>query len=116
MQLAKRDVDLNRIRENRDTLQAELHDKKILMQAQSDGQRLAKNLANTRYVRDTQSFSFPIKPMGTLKERIKTLNKEVTRLRQRLAAQAGDEDLLEFLLREGDSEVALSENIIRVNR
>ena len=50
MQLAKRDVDLNRVRENRDTLQAELHDKKILMQAQGDGQRLAKNLANTRYV------------------------------------------------------------------
>ena len=30
--------------------------------------------------------------------------------------QAGDEDLLKFLLSEGDSETSLSENLIRANR
>ncbi|KZT26692.1 hypothetical protein NEOLEDRAFT_1155451 [Neolentinus lepideus HHB14362 ss-1] len=77
--LAKRDADLVRLREQRDQQGAELSERKHRDSVKMAALAEYKNLAHTR------------------SERIAALESEVKRLRSRIAAATGDEELVEFL-------------------
>ncbi|KAI0697245.1 BRE1-domain-containing protein [Cytidiella melzeri] len=85
-QIANRDKDITRIREQRDQYWSELSEYKQKSTVKLQSLQEYKTLAETR------------------SERIKTLVLEVNRLRARLAAEAGDEELLKFLFSCDDEE------------
>ncbi|KAI0071770.1 BRE1-domain-containing protein [Panus rudis PR-1116 ss-1] len=79
--ISKRDTELIRLREQRDQINSELHERKAKEQVKLASLHEFKTLAESR------------------SERIKVLESEVLRLKTRLAAEAGDEDLLTFLFK-----------------
>ncbi|KAF9653827.1 BRE1-domain-containing protein [Thelephora ganbajun] len=85
--LKKRDVDNARLREQRDQLQAELTERKHLESVKLSSANEMKVLADSR------------------SERIAVLQSELRRLRARLTAQAGDEDLMSFILNQSDVDI-----------
>lgn len=84
--LKKRDVDIARLREQRDQLQAELTERKHLESVKLSSANEMKVLAESR------------------SERIIVLQSEVRRLRARLATQTSDEDLVNFILNQSDAD------------
>ncbi|KAI0093033.1 BRE1-domain-containing protein [Irpex rosettiformis] len=79
-QIASRDKDIARIREQRDQHLSDLNEYKQKCSVRLHSLQEYKTLSETR------------------SERVKTLLLEVNRLRARLAAETGDEDLLKFVL------------------
>jgi len=102
--LKKRDVDNARIREQRDQLQAELTERKHLESVKLTSVNEMKVLAESRSVcsrrrrRDARADR-------DAQDRIAVLQSELRRLKARLAAQAGDEDLMNFILNQSDVDV-----------
>ncbi|CDZ98285.1 E3 ubiquitin ligase involved in syntaxin degradation [Phaffia rhodozyma] len=85
-QLGKRESDLARLRNQRDECQAELHEKKTLENTRFRYTEEVMNLVNTK------------------QERILTLVSEVGRLKLKLAANAGSEEIFQFLLQHLEEE------------
>ncbi|KAI0733141.1 BRE1-domain-containing protein [Fomitopsis betulina] len=79
--LAKRDADNSRLREQRDQQLAELTERRHKEQVKWQSLNEYKQLSESR------------------SERIELLHSELLRLKSRLAAEAGDEDLMQFILR-----------------
>ncbi|CAL1706865.1 unnamed protein product [Somion occarium] len=89
----KRDTEICRLRDQRDQQLSELNERK-----QKDNVKIAslnefKSLAESRG------------------DRIKVLESEVTRLKTRLAAESGDEDLMTFLFQHGAEEMSYVEDL-----
>lgn len=91
--LKKRDVDIARLREQRDQLQTELTERKHLESVKLTSTNEMKVLAESR------------------SERIIVLQSEVHRLRARMAAQTGDEDLINFIISSSDVDASYVEDL-----
>jgi len=102
--LKKRDVDNARIREQRDQLQAELTERKHLESVKLASVSEMKVLAESRSVCSRHRVQ-DVRTDGDAQERIAVLQSELRRLKARLAAQAGDEDLMNFILNQSDVDV-----------
>lgn len=97
--LAKRDADNSRLREQRDQQLAELTERRHKEQVKWQSLNEYKQLSESRSVSRCNIRIEALVDAGCGQERIELLHSELLRLKSRLAAEAGDEDLMRFILR-----------------
>lgn len=97
--LAKKDADNARLREQRDQQLAELIERRHKEQVKWQALNESKQLSESRSVGHCNVHAEQFVDVRCCKERIELLQSQLSRLKSRLAAEAGDEDLMRFILR-----------------
>lgn len=91
----KRDLELGRLREQRDQYQIEINERKAKEQHKSASALEFRALAEARAVRAKVAVNQAPR-LKSQQERIAIFESENKRLKTRIAASAGDEDLMKF--------------------